>query len=68
MRFNHRENLLPKAAMPKLTVDEITEQPLSSLLSELRMIFKRYQSNVKIAISEKGGRPYEIELNVRIQL
>lgn len=54
---------------PNLIVDEPTpDKLLSSLLSDMRELLRKYQSSMKVSISERGGKPYEIELVARIQV
>ena len=49
-------------------VDEITEKPLSELLSNLKGIMKTFRHELDVRISERGGRTSEVEIRVRIQL
>ncbi len=46
----------------------IKEKPLSILISELRQILNRYQSQITVKTFEKNGKTSEIEITARIQL
>ena len=52
----------------KLKVDEITEKPLSELLSNLKEVLKTFRHELDVRISERGGRTSEVEIRVRIQI
>lgn len=52
----------------ELKVDEITEKPLSTLLSEIKNLVKTFRNEMDVRISDKGGRTSEVEIRVRIQL
>ena len=60
----HRE----KEPRVTLTVDEITEKPLSTLLSEMKNLMKSFRHEMDIRISDRSGRTSEVEIRVRIQL
>ena len=52
-----------------LVVDEVTpDKPLSALLNEVKDLFRKYQCGLSIKISERGGKPVEVEIIARIQL
>jgi hypothetical protein len=52
-----------------LIVDQVTsDKPLSALLNEVKELLRRYQSVVSIKVSDRGGKPYEVEIIARIQV
>lgn len=52
-----------------LIVDEnITEKPLSILISEIKNLMKVFRSEMDVRISDRGGKTSEVEIRVRIQL
>lgn len=51
-----------------LKVDEITEKPLSELLSNMKDILKTFRHELDVRISDRGGRTSEVEIKVRIQI
>ena len=57
-----------KKATESLVVDEITEKPLSVLLSEIKSLLKTFRNEIDVRISERGGKISEIEIRARIQL
>lgn len=68
---NHRENVPEEnVSQPKekIVIDSVTEKPLSTLISEMKSLLNRYQNTMTVKISEKSGKPFEVELTVRIQL
>ena len=52
----------------KIVIDEITEKPLSELLSNMKEVLKTFRHELDVRISDKGGRTSEVEIRVRIQL
>ena len=73
----HRDTLKPGEVIAvehlseldeKIVVDEITEKPLSELLSNLKGILKTFRHELDVRISESGGRTSEVEIRVRIQV
>lgn len=64
----HKESIAPKDKINPLVVDEITEKPLSTLLSEMKNLVKTFRNEMDVRISNKGGRTSEVEIRVRIQL
>ena len=52
----------------KIVMDEITEKPLSELLSNLKEVLKTFRHELDIRISDRGGRTSEVEIRVRIQI
>ena len=57
-----------KKSTESVVVDEITEKPLSTLLSEMKNLMKSFRHEIDIRISERGGKTSEVEIRVRIQL
>ena len=65
-----------KRGRPKIKPEEklvaedefIKEKPLSLLISELRQILNRFQSQITVKTFEKNGKTSEIEITARIQL
>ena len=57
-----------KPPKEKIVVDEITEKPLSELLSNLKEVLKTFRHELDVRISERGGRTSEVEIRVRIQI
>jgi hypothetical protein len=67
MRFCGKVNSAP--VEQHLVVDEVTpDKPLSTLISEVKELMRKYRSNVSVKVSENGGKPYEVEIIARIQL
>lgn len=53
----------------KIKVDNyIPEQPLSSIISEIREILKRYQHQLQVKTTERDGRTEEVEIIARFQI
>ena len=52
----------------KLFIDDITEKPLSILISEIKNLMRTYRNEIDVKVIEKGGKVSEIEIGVRIQL
>jgi len=69
----HRDKLKPGEIIEvdnpsELFVDDITEKPLSELISQIKEPMKRYQNQITTRIFEKNGKVSEIEITARIQL
>ena len=53
----------------KLVVDKYTmEQPLQGLLEEIKDRVKRYKTEMRVQVQERGGQVREVELVVRFLL
>ena len=52
----------------ELVMDDITEKPLSELISEIKNLLKCYQNQITTKIFEKNGKISEIEITARIQI
>ncbi len=46
----------------------IPEKPLRELLSEIKQILKRYQNQITVTTTERGGKTEEIEILARIHI
>jgi len=46
----------------------IRDKLLSDLLDEIKAILRRYQSQMVVKVSEKNGKPFELEITTRILL
>ena len=69
----HRETLAPGSVIEidhpsEIKVDEITEKPLSILISEMKGLMKAFRYEMDVRISDRGGKTSEVEIRVRIQL
>lgn len=52
-----------------LVIDAYTkEQPLQGLLEQIRDMVKRYKTEMRVQVQEKGGQVREVELVVRFLL
>ncbi len=59
----------PALVEQQLVVDEVTpDKPLSALLNEVKELFRKYQCSLSVKVSDRGGRPVEVEIIARIQL
>ena len=67
-RFCGKTPIGQPKVLEKIVVDEITEKPLSELLSNLKGILKTFRHELDVRISESGGRTSEVEIRVRIQV
>jgi len=63
-----KEPVVETPAFETVKVDEITEKPLSELLSNLKEVLKTFRHEFDVRISERGGRTSEVEIRVRIQI
>jgi len=70
VRFAHPGGVIPCDGIDDihLEIDQITEEPLSKLLSDLRQILGKFQNEISTKILEKNGKPYEVEIVGRIKI
>lgn len=52
----------------RLIADEYTEEPLSSLLSKLKELFRQFRTETDITTFERNGQTEAVEIKVRIRL
>lgn len=57
-----------KEEVQELIVDEITDKPLSELISEMKNLVKGFRNEIDVRVSDKRGKTSEIEIRVRIQV
>ena len=55
-------------AIKVIVIDEITEKPLSSIISDIEAVLKSLQHTMKIEITKNNGNVSEVELTARFQI
>ncbi len=68
IRFSHHGSVIPCDNPNEIEVDEITKEPLSKLLSDLKEILNKFRNQMEVKVKEENGKPVEIEVSVKIKL